>query len=447
MATPEAGPIEFISASLGGEWVTRTPDTGTTTRQTPGRISVQAQPGSLTTDIYRAGLTVLTRNDGELHPVNLLYVLLPTGASVPTGLSYGGLRLPGARADGCAPTELLLQFTSVFARFNAVTGWPSVIQMDMRDDCGNPAEGGAAVLAFSTADPPLVMTDLGQGQYLGMWRPNDSSALVTVTARGSWNDLSGEATVTAAVGANPNAQAAILNQGGVLLGAGFTRGPVAPGSIITLFGRNLAAREQAASSVPLPTSMEGVRVLVGDREAPLFYVGPGQVNAQVPADLAPNRQLQVVVETNGVPSAPEPLETASSRPGIFTLGGEFGDQGAILIGNTNRLAMPVTPGVSSEPVSQGGVISIYATGLGATEPPVASGQPSPGGPLAIVTATPTMLIGGQNAPVSFAGLAPGFVGVYQVNAEVPAGTSPGDAVPVVIIQGGVESNTATIAVQ
>ncbi len=408
---------------------------------------MQAQPGSLTTDIYRAGLTVLTRNDGELHPVNLLLVLLPQGASVPTTLSYGGLRLPGARAEGCAPTRLLLQFTSVFARFNAVTGWPSVIRLDMRDDCGNPAEGGTAVLAFSSGDPPLILTELGQGQYLGTWRPNDSGSLVTVTAGGSWNNLSGEATVTAAVGSNPNAQAAILNQGGVLLGAGFTRGPVAPGSIITMFGRNLAAREQAATSVPLPTSMEGVRVLVGDREAPLFYVGPGQVNAQVPADLAPNRQLQVVVETDGVPSAPEPLETASSRPGIFTLGGSFGDQGAILIGNTNRLAMPVTPGVPSEPASRGGVVSIYCTGLGATDPSVASGQPSPGGPLALVTTPVTVLIGEQPAVVSFAGLAPGFVGVYQVNAEVPAGASPGDAVPVVIIQGGVQSNTATIAVQ
>jgi adhesin/invasin len=120
---------------------------------------------------------------------------------------------------------------------------------------------------------------------------------------------------------------------------------------------------------------------------------------------------------------------------------------AILIGNTDRLAMPVTPGVRSGPAARGGVVSIYATGLGATEPPVASGQLSPGGPLAIVTATPTVQIGGQNAAVSFAGLAPGFVGVYQVNAEVPGGISPGDAVPVVMIQGGVESNTATIAVE
>ena len=56
-------------------------------------------------------------------------------------------------------------------------------------------------------------------------------------------------------------------------------------------------------------------------------------------------------------------------------------------------------------------------------------------------------IGGQPATVSFAGLAPGFVGVYQVNAQVPAGITPGDAVPVVLTQGSSQSNTATIAVR
>jgi len=110
--------------------------------------------------------------------------------------------------------------------------------------------------------------------------------------------------------------------------------------------------------------------------------------------------------------------------------------------------MPVTAGVPGEPTTVGGVISIYCTGLGATEPAVASGQPGPSAePLARVKALPTVTIGGLPATVSFAGLAPGFAAVYQVNAQVPAGAAAGDAVPVVITQSGASSNTATIAVR
>ena len=447
VATPEAGPIEFISAPVGGDWVSRTPDSGTAARETPGRIAVQAQPGSLTPSVYRAGLTVLTKNDGELHPVNLLLVLLPEGSVAAASVAGSGAFASKVLASACSSTRLLLQFTSVFARFNAAVGWPTALALNMRDDCGNPAEGGAVVLTFSSGDPPLALTDLNNGQYVGSWRPNKVSALVVVTARGSWEGLESEAKATAIVSSNPDAEAAILNQGGVVLGAGFTPGPVAPGSIVSLFGRNMADQENSALSVPLPQSLGGVRVLIGEKEAPLFYVGPGQVNVQVPVELAPDRQLQVVVETNGVPSAPEPLQTAGSRPGIFTLGPPYDEQGAILIANTNRLAMPATPGIPSEPARIGRFISIYCTGLGATDPTVPSGQPATSEPLAVVKTAVTVLIGEQPAAVNFAGLAPGFVGVYQVNAEVPPGITAGDAIPVVLIQGGVQSNTATIAVQ
>ena len=109
--------------------------------------------------------------------------------------------------------------------------------------------------------------------------------------------------------------------------------------------------------------------------------------------------------------------------------------------------MPATPGIPSEPARSGGAISIYCTGLGATDPTVPSGQPAPAGPPATVRTPVTVLIGGQSAAVSFAGLAPDFVGLYQVNVEVPSGMEPSEAVSLIIIQGGVQSNTATIAVQ
>ncbi len=447
VATTEAELVEFISVPIDAPWVKRAPDVGRATRDTPGRIVVQPELGDLTADVYRAGLTVLTRNDGELHPVRLLFLVLPPGAAASAAALSDGFVRPAQGSEECTATELVLQFTSLFANFSSEVGFPTVVLVNARDDCGNAAVGGSVVLSFSSGDPTLTLTDLKNGQYVGTWRPNQASSQVVVTARGLSSGLEGEVTATAQVVPNPNPQAAILNQGGVVLGAGFTPGPLAPGSIVSLFGQNLAAGNNLASELPLPRSLGLVRVLIGGQEAPLFFAGPGQVNAQVPFELEADRQLQVLVEANGVLSSPEPLQTAANRPGIFTLGPPFGDQGAILIANTNRLAMPETPNVPSEPAEIGGFISIFCTGLGATEPAVPSGDPGPAGPLATVTTPVMVTIGGQPATVSFAGLAPRFVGVYQVNAQVPAGITPGDIVPVVLTQGGFQSNTATIAVQ
>jgi uncharacterized protein (TIGR03437 family) len=445
VATPESAPVGYYSLPItdpaDGAWVIRLPDSGAATRDTPGRIVVQPQLGSLAAGIHFGGLTVQTNNDGDLHPVKLLFLVLPGGTAAmvtPSGVSD---------ASGCTATQLLVQFASLFSTFQATVGWPTMVLVTARDNCGNAVVGGTVALSFSNGDSPLVLTDLKNGQYQGAWRPNNSSPAVKVTALGFWNGLQGTATAAAVLGPNPNPQSNILAQGGVLLGAGFLRGPVAPGSIVSLFGQNLAPSEVLASTLPLPRTLNGVRVLIADKEAPLFYVGPGQVNAQVPEDVGPDLQLQVIVETRGVPSAPEPLQTAANRPGIFTLGGSFRDQGAILVANTNQFAMPLTPNIPSRPVAVGKYISIFCTGLGPTDPPVKAGDAGPSEPLATAKIPATVTIGGLAAPVTFAGLAPGLAGVYQVNAQVPAGVAANDAVPVLITQGNLQSNTATIAVR
>jgi uncharacterized protein (TIGR03437 family) len=460
IATPETSPIQFVSQPIGGTWVTRFPDSGNASRDNPGRILVQANVSGLAAGVNRAGITVMTMNDGELHPVNVLLLVLPAGASLQAVLAalrdspseaealVRSLTDGPVAASGCTASKLLLQFTSLFSRFNAVVGWPTTIRVEARDDCGNTAVGATVLLSFSNGDPPLVLTDLKNGQYQGQWSPGSTTSQVAVTAQALWQNLQGQATAAAQVGLNPNPKDVTLNQGGVLLGAGFERGPMAPGSIISLFGQNLAASAATAQTLPLPRTLNGVRVLVGEKEAPLFYVGPGQVNAQVPVELESDRQLQVRIEANGVSSAPEPLQTAAARPGIFTLGPPYGNQGAILIANSNKLAMPVTANIPSQPAAVGGVVSIFCTGLGATDPAVASGQPGPSiEPLARVKTPVTVTIGGKPATVYFAGFAPGFAALYQVNAQVPADVTPGDAVSVVLTQGGFSSNTATIAVR
>jgi uncharacterized protein (TIGR03437 family) len=118
-------------------------------------------------------------------------------------------------------------------------------------------------------------------------------------------------------------------------------------------------------------------------------------------------------------------------------------QGAILNGSNNYVL--VDP---FNPASVGDVIVIYCTGLGATTPSVPSGTAAPSSPnSALANIMPTVTIGTMPALVDFAGLAPGFVGLYQVNAHVPAGVTSGSQVPVLITSAGTTSNLATIAVK
>jgi uncharacterized protein (TIGR03437 family) len=131
----------------------------------------------------------------------------------------------------------------------------------------------------------------------------------------------------------------------------------------------------------------------------------------------------------------------NAQPGVFTVSQSGTGQGVVLDGLNNLVD-------SSHAVKAGEVVVIYATGLGATNPAVATGQAAPAvPPLALVTTPVKVTIGGVEAAVEFAGLAPGFVGLHQVNARVPAGVSPGSAVPLVLTQNGVASNTVTIAVR
>jgi len=95
----------------------------------------------------------------------------------------------------------------------------------------------------------------------------------------------------------------------------------------------------------------------------------------------------------------------------------------------------------------GEIVAVYATGLGVTNPAVRSGEAAPSDPLAKVTTPVEATVGGKAAVVHFAGLAPSFVGLYQVNVQIPAAVTPGSAVPLVLYQNGVPSNTVTLALK
>jgi len=171
----------------------------------------------------------------------------------------------------------------------------------------------------------------------------------------------------------------------------------ARGTIVSIFGKNLASVTLADNTFPLPKELGGVQVLFGGIPAALLYVSPGQINAQVPFEIPDVSAVDLVVKNGSATSADLDVTLLAQDLGIFT---------------TLKSGIPVSP---TNPVSAGQSITIWATGLGAVLPPVPTGQPGPSNPLAIAAITPIVNIGGQPAKVDFAGLAPGQV-IYQINA-------------------------------
>jgi adhesin/invasin len=224
-------------------------------------------------------------------------------------------------------------------------------------------------------------------------------------------------------------------------GASYSAGaPIAPGTLITIYGNNLADQTGQTSGVPLPQQINGTQLLLGSEAAPLLYASSGQINIQVPYDLPVNSQFQMTVQRGGALSVPEALVVASAQPGIFTTNVQGTGQGVILRGDQTTLAQPGTPATAGE------TVVIYCTGLGAVSPAVTAGQAAPSSPISQTVNTVTVTIGGVPANVQFAGLTPGFAGLYQINAVVPAGVS-GPQLPVVISVAGQSSPAAvTMAV-
>jgi uncharacterized protein (TIGR03437 family) len=241
--------------------------------------------------------------------------------------------------------------------------------------------------------------------------------------------------VVLAATAAAQAQTPTITEGRVENAASYVRGqPVAPGSLVSVFGTNFALETVSASSIPLPTEISGVTVRFNNIPAPLLFVSPGQINAQLPWSIPPG-QATVVVTRGGVASQPGIFVVGNYSPGIFTL--QYGPGQAIAINADGSLAAPSNLALEypKRAAGPGETVVLLGTGLGTVSPPPVMGASSMD-VLRSALRTPTVLIGGRPATVLYAGLSPEFVGVNQLNVVIPQGVTPGDAVPVRIMVGG-----------
>jgi uncharacterized protein (TIGR03437 family) len=411
-----------------GNWFVHDPISGTIPGGGSATIAVRPQTRSLRAGVYRAVIS-LAFSDGSIRSVAIKLVV--AGSMTDAGLTSRDA------TPGCTPTRWEPLFTTLPDTFSAQTGWPTPLVVKVFDDCANPMTSGSLTVSFSNGDAPMRLNSLNDGRWTGTWTPSRpaKSAVLTALAETSSPALSGMVTISGAAVNNPDPP--VVPAGGVLNAAMSTPGmPLAPGSLISIYGLHLANSTTTAPSLPLETSLQGVQVALAGELLSLAYTSDGQINAVVPYDLEPNASHNLVV-LRGVPSVPVQVQVASAQPAVFaTTGGQ-----GIIVDPDGQLYAPGHPAHATS------VAVIYCTGLGAVTGDVKAGSPAPFDPPATTVLPVFVTIGGKSALVMFKGLTPGFAGLYQVNVVVPDGISPGDAVNVVLTVNGLASAPVTMSIQ
>ena len=224
-----------------------------------------------------------------------------------------------------------------------------------------------------------------------------------------------------------------ISPNGAVDAASFVQGKaIAPGSYLAIFGSNLAPGTLIDSTASLPVALGPVSVSFDTATASLpghlAFVTGGQVNVQIPWELAGQSSAQIKVTVQDSAGTLYTLPLAPYSPGIFAIVDENGS----LVTQSN-------------PALQGHNITIYCNGLGPVTNQPASGEPSPSNPLARTIAQPTVTMGTQIAMVLFSGLTPTAVGLYQINATVPATGAGTQSINISI--GGVTGKTSSIAIR
>jgi uncharacterized protein (TIGR03437 family) len=286
--------------------------------------------------------------------------------------------------------------------------------LDLVDAGGNPPAAGALLSRMTVCDgaQPAYQLQVGTGQPF-------QAQIDDLAPGGSTLSLSGNTAATYKV-LRPQFYLAVSPQdvgftaAAVVNAATFTPG-LSPGGLVSIFGVGLAGTGTATK-----VDMDGTAMA-------LLLATPFQINAQVPPAMATG--VRTIHVSSAFGSAQQQVTVSAVSPGIFIVGNP--PVGAM----TNANYSLIQP---SNPLPRGQVLVIYATGLGAVTQKAQ---------LSYTNAAVTVVLNGTELPASFAGLAPGFTGLYQVNVTIPVATPPGLAIPMTLKVGGVQSNSVMLSVQ
>jgi uncharacterized protein (TIGR03437 family) len=342
-------------------------------------------------------------------------------------------------------------FTSFVQDFSVPAAWPIPLEVKVVDNCGSPQTNGSVAVSFSNGDPLLSLQSLNDGRWQGTYfGKNTQAGQLTMGIHASKNSppINGTTTYTGTLSNNTFAPPAV-NSGGVGSAAvAPPHAPLAPGEIVTIQGANFAPG-QSSAQLPLQTHLGGNGVFLAGTFLPLIYSSGGLITAIVPYNIKSNAQYLLLVNRSmdGAVSGPAQIAMTTAQPGIFLVDAS-GDPNM-----AQKLWAQITTGktVNSggvappNPVKAGDSLVIYCTGLGAVNGTVDVTQPAPANPPS-VSSPVTVKIGGVSASVSFAGLASGVTGIYQVKITVPSGITPGSNVPLVVSTSGQSSMPVNLTV-
>jgi uncharacterized protein (TIGR03437 family) len=203
---------------------------------------------------------------------------------------------------------------------------------------------------------------------------------------------------------------------------------------ISVLGTNLAQTTVSSNANPAPTVLGDSCVTVNGGVIPLFMVSPARINGQLPLSLTTGGQL--IVYTPGGVSDPFNLAVQPAAPAVFQIPSAPGASDTIPAVYRTETGLPVT---LTNPVHKGDQLTIYASGLGPTSPAVEAGTQAPSNPPALLLTKPVVTLDGATCPVTFAGLAPGSIGVYRIDVNVPKGIQQGLAISLTVAVGSITS--------
>ena len=418
----------------------------------------------------------------KIAPNGIITTLAGNGVGTPANGAFSGDLGPAVNASLNNPTALTVDAAGVVyiadqfnQRIRKVTTDGIITTIAGNGSAGPGGDGGPA-LAASLNYPGGITVDAAGNLYFNddlnyRTRRIATNGIITTVAGTGAPGFSGDGGAATAAALNGNFGVTLDLAGNLYIAdsinnrirevfgavpgfipsipaAGFTNGASfasggSPGAIATLFGvhltRNLSGILQGGS-VPLPSTLAGTTVTIGGKTAPIFNVvdlnGTEQISFQIPVD-APTGQTLPVVLNNGFASATAQIGLTPTQPGIFTTDGT---QGVALHADFSLIT-------AAQPAAQNETIVVFCTGLGAVNPLVPTGSAAGGGSMLSNTVTAyTATIAGQNAPVAFSGLAPGFVALGQVNLTVPAG-APSGPQDLVLTGGGSSSKAVKVQIR
>lgn len=427
-------------------------------RATPGEFTYNGIAGGNQT--FSGSFTIANAGGGSLswqakiEPSTAQWLTIPVAAGtglttvtftartagLPAGVSTAKVRVTSPTNFADVTVTLNLRGASP-AAFEVS---PSSLAMSMTAGASNPAP--LAVALANAGESPLNWTASAATLNGGDWLrvspaggTNQGSLQVSFNAASlSAGTYAGRVTLTAAGATNSPVQipvTLVVKAGAALVNAAsFATGALAACSLATAFGEALGPVGPVAASGAFPFELGGTSVTVGGSLAPMIYSSSTQVSFQIPCGLTA-ADAPVRINYAGGQPVEFRVQLQPAAPGIFTVDG------------TRAAALNVDYSLNtpSTPAPAGGAIQLFMTGQGAVDPAIATGAPSTA-PYPVPLLPVTARIGGRDAPVLFAGLAPGLVGLLQVNLEIPRETEPSAAVAVNVSVGIYPAKPVTISV-